>query len=225
MIVANARSSTIPEFDNTIEDLERLVAAGHRQNVDGIEALMKRFSSDGLAARCLLLRLASHGIRMNLAGAQSFFLAASRSFALRLNVWYPAPRLHDVAIDSFNKYFSIGVCHNHNFDFFTTCVHGPGYASEFKSTTVETDAFEPGQRIPFDRKWTIKLGAGQSLFVPRDTVFHTQELPAAFSMTLNLIPFSGRSASGRQYTLEDDRETVRRVIIGEEHPSSHRSPL
>lgn len=198
-----------------IEALEPLVQAGHRRNAEKINDVMGQFSRNALAVRMLLLRLAGNEVAFALSGAQSFFLYATDSFALRLNAWYPVPRLNQDAVTDFLEYFSIGFCHNHNFDFFTTCVLGEGYHSQFLETSVDTETLTTGSQVPFDREWEERLTLGSSLFVPRDTVFHTQKVPDSFSVTINLIPVGGRSRSGRQYTLDEDRHRVRRVIIAE----------
>src|SRR5690606_25176669 len=151
-------------------------------------------------------------------GAQSFALYSDDVFMLRINNWYPKARLSVEGDDEYRKYFSIGICHNHNFDFFTTCVVGPGYTSDFLETEDDVSALEEGDEVRFSRGWSVGLGLGDTMFVPRETHFHTQQLPDAFSATINLIPLAGQSQSGRQYTLCDDRRTVKRVIVGDVRP-------
>lgn len=71
---------------------------------------------------------------------------------LRVNCWYPRSRLIGEAGAEHEKYFSIGVCHNHNFDFYTTCILGPGYLSDFMSTDQVLENLEEGDSIDFQKQ-------------------------------------------------------------------------
>jgi hypothetical protein len=206
---------TLRRYREIIEELTVLSEQDHRARQDDINGLFCQLANDGLALRALALKLALHPGAPRLSGSQSFTLESNRAFILRINSWYPPSRLPEVGAREYDKYFSIDVCHNHNFDFFTCCVLGPGYESEFLETSDDLEHLQEGDVVSFDRSWTIRLGLGDSVFVPRETQFHTQRLPERFSATLNLIPLRGQSRSGRQYTLADDCRTVKRVIVGD----------
>jgi hypothetical protein len=210
-----SENETLARFDSAIAHLRALTAGDYRSRSSEICSALSRLAVDGLVLKALVLECALAGKQIKLTGAQSFSLCSNDEFVMRVNCWYPKSRLPAEGDLEHQKYFSIGVCHNHNFDFFTSCVIGPGYKSDFLLTGDDLSNLAEGDTINFSQKWRVRLGFGDAIFVPRETQFHTQELPESFSATINLIPISGQSKTGRQYTLDDDHKTVRRVIIGD----------
>jgi hypothetical protein len=199
--------------DEILKRLDLLAAGDYRSSVDSIGATMSALAEDGLLMKAFAIRTARGVIPVRLTGAQSFAIYSGRNCMLRLNAWYPRTMCSSSAELEHSRYFSIGVCHNHNFDFFTTCVLGPGYESRFLRTHQDVQGLAEGDAIEFAETWTLQLGLGRSAFVPRDTDFHMQFYPESLSATINLIPYAGQSASGRQYTLEDGLRTVKRVVV------------
>jgi hypothetical protein len=207
-------------YREILEELRALTLSGHRENAEPICSTLKRLSEDGLAIKAFALQCARNEIALTLTGSQSFALHANDAYMLRINNWYPKPKLGQTALQEHERYFSIGVCHNHNFDFFTTCILGPGYDSRYHRTDADIDDLHEGDTIEMAESWSLRLGTGDAMFVPRETHFHTQWYPSAFSATINLIPIGGQSESGRQYTLHDDCRTVKRVIVAQTAPTN-----
>lgn len=198
-----------------LKELEALVAKGHRSSVSAIEKQLHQLSLEGLAIRLLLERLAASKLPLKLASAQSFIVHQSESYTLRLNVWLPEPtKLTSVAMPVYDKYFSIGICHNHNFDFFTVNVLGPGYDTELKTTHDPIENFGVGDVISFVSKETVTLTLGETLFVEADTLFHTQFAPPSVSITVNLIPNTPAESITNQFILDEDRMTIKSIIGG-----------
>lgn len=204
---------TVAHLDRSLQQIDDLVAGDYRQRQDDICAAMSALTEDHLLLRGFALKTARGELPVRLSSAQSFMLFSGRFCSLRLNCWYPRSVVAGSAEIEHSRYFSIDVCHNHGFDFFTTCVLGPGYTSRFLRTAQDVEHLEAGDTIDFQDAWTLRLGHGRTVFVPRGSDFHTQLYPDAFSATINLIPHAGYSTDGRQYILDDDHVTVKRVIV------------
>lgn len=195
-----------------VNEIDRFVGIGYLEEKNNILSLLQKFSENHLAVRYLLNALSLSEIPTRLSGAQSFAIYDSKFCTIRINAWIPRPNVDQNAIQDFDRYFSIGVCHNHNFDFFTTVILGNGYYSEFRDTNNIDHSMEVGQKISFSNIRVEQLKFSQSTFIPRDNTFHTQYPVDDITLTLNVIPKNGFNQSGIQYLLEDDKKTIKRII-------------
>lgn len=206
-------SSATQTFLALAARLRPLVAAGHRENRDEILALLSRLSDDGVAMRHFIDLCATDLANADMYGTQSFVVYKCNDFIMRMNLWLPEADLPRQVSDRYAEYFSVDVFHNHNYDFFTVGVYGPGYYSEYYSTSQDISDLALGDEITFDRQWNMSLARGVTAFVLQDAEFHVQYAPEALSMSLNLIPTKIFAPDHKQYVLAKDRKTVSQVIL------------
>ena len=199
-------------IDNSIKRLEKLVGDSFIDNQEEICYELTKLTHNNLALRYFLYSALKDAEKRNLVAAQSFMVHVSKLFYIRINLWYP---LQGVAMttlnDALENYFSVDLPHNHNYDFFTVGILGPGYVSDFLISSQETGCLRAGDTVSFDSEFRTKLSLGKSIFVPKDTHYHTQYAPEEFSVSLNLIPTV--ELFSRQIVLLKDRKTVDKVYL------------
>lgn len=205
-----------PSFKSVAARLEDLISGGHRQNETLILEEIGLLAEGNLALR-EYIRLASKDIKKRqLFGAQSFLLYTGPSYLMRLNLWFPHSAEYErKATERYERFLSIGICHNHNFDFFTVGLFGPGYKSTYYHSSSALQSKSEGDIVEFDREWDVAVPAGKTMFVRRFEDFHIQYCPESLSMTLNIIPHAGRDASGRQYVLQEKTWRIEHVLISD----------
>ena len=199
------------DFISIMDAVEALISAGHVEHQDEICTLSKDLTKGDIGLRYFLGKSLQDETRRTLSGAQSFFIYSCAAFTARLNLWFPKDaRISADHEDAVRQHFSYENCHNHNFDFFTVGLLGPGYRTEFFSTSQDLKDLREGDRIEAEKRWGLTLAKSDALFVPKDSHFHTQYEPESFSMTLNLMP--NQKLTSNQYVLQADRSRIQRVI-------------
>lgn len=167
-----------------------------------------------LAKDLLLLRewtsaVASKPKLPELSGAQSFVVYQSNTMFARINIWFPKGNLGS-KLDAYRRYLSIEELHNHDFNFFTTRLLGPGYVSAFYRGPSADRIFSPGEKLELHPLGKIELSNDKVLFVEKDLDYHSQEWVDELTVTLNIIPRS--RLGGVQYLVDDKKRTVNFVI-------------
>jgi hypothetical protein len=205
--------NTPDNFSALVDQLHDAVIGGYKENKLLIINLMKKFSDNNMVVHWFIQNFCHKPEIRKMRGAQSFYLIQNKSFSMRLNLWFPDNKLPENVSVRYDKYFSIGVLHNHNFDFFTVGVYGPGYQSDFFLSQEDLADKNAGDLINFDDSWSLKLGQGDSIFVARDSEFHVQYAPESLSMSLNLIPHQPRLQNHKQFIMKNDRKTIEYSVL------------
>lgn len=198
-------------FYDVMEEVSNLFRRGHCAKADEICSLAETLCEDELALRYFTKSALTSSEKRKLSAAQSFLVYSCAEFVTRINLWFPNDaRVPERSIDDLRQYFSYNLCHNHNYDFFTVCLLGSGYAADFFTASQDLTSLKAGDEVVPDIEWSMKLPKGASLFVPKDTHFHTQFEPESFSVTLNLVPVAPTET--RQYLLHQNSRRVQRII-------------
>jgi len=173
---------------NILDSIEDLVAEGYRKNSAEITELIKCLAVDDKFLDLYFRTVVGQAHLIDMIGAQCFFAHASKSYFARLNFWLPESTRRLPVGDRFDQYFSIGILHNHAFDFFTVGLLGPGYRSTFFKYNGTIANHEEGDVLPLEREEDFFLDKGSARFVPKSSVFHIQFEPTQYSLSLNIIP-------------------------------------
>lgn len=200
------------QFEAIAARLEELLQPGWWDKKQAVASLFGAFSHNYTAVRRLIAKAMAEGVSPQLEGAQSFTVYDCASFGLRLNLWFPEKS--DVASDRYRKYLSIDQMHNHDFDFFTMCLSGPGYSSQFWRDADHSFSRKQGEQLDLHKPNLIRLTKGTVLFVERDLDYHSQQWPEAFTTTLNLIPKHFSDENRVQYLIDSDTHKVLEVVQG-----------
>jgi hypothetical protein len=198
--------------------VEVLVADGYRKNAAEITELIKGLAVDDKFLDLYFRSVIGKAPLIEMIGAQCFFAFASKSYFARLNFWLAEATKPIPVGDRFGQYYSIGILHNHAFDFFTVGLLGPGYRSTFFKYDGEIGNHEEGDVLPLRREEDFFLEKGSSRFVPKSSVFHVQYEPKAYSLSLNIIPTMGDdvgAADGAQLIVDPENLTVVRKFYPE----------
>lgn len=122
---------------------------------------------------------------------QSLILARRRGFYLRVNFW---PSVSDpLAFQSqeyFDKFYVYGdrFAHDHNFDFLTIGLHGPGYQTDLWTYDAANVKGCIGEKVQLAAHGRMRLAPGTMLLFRKALDIHTQLAPEALSVSLNFIP-------------------------------------
>lgn len=206
-------SAASQAFSRILDDLRPLVAGGYVDNRAAIEALLKRASDQSCSLKYFMSICADDMINSRMQGTQSFIVHQCDEYVIRINLWFPEADIPQAVVRRYSEYFSVDVCHNHNYDFFTVGVYGPGYTSDYFKCSYDISDLALGDVVEFDASWSMSLEKGTTAFVRQDTEFHTQYAPPALSVSLNLIPTQALAPGHKQYVLGDDRRTVSQIIV------------
>lgn len=143
-------------------------------------------------------------------GAQSFRLLMTDNIIVRLNLWYP-PDNPESPLDSYRRYLSIDELHNHDFEFFTSCVFGPGYTTTLYHDPNHHPNRQKGDFVQLEKLGTKHVQCGDIVFFEAGTDYHEQHWPPSFSVTLNLISRHLAREERVQYVL-DTQHRVKTII-------------
>jgi hypothetical protein len=197
-----------------LSDLEELARGAWPSQMPAIAGLMAELRADNHLLRNFVLENARRASWPTLTGAQSFTIHASEALFVRINLWFaklPSAR------ESYRRYLSIDELHNHDFDFFTTCLYGPGYTSTFWVDVGHRDDRKVGDQVNLADERMVSLHGPQTWFVEAGRDYHAQHWPENFSITLNVIPRRRACLTTTQYTLDVDHK-VKAVISSEFDP-------
>lgn len=174
---------------NVLEEIDLLFADGYRINRNFILEKIRKLAAFDNFLPYFLEQAALAPQLVNMIGAQCYLLHSGEHYYARLNFWLPKLTSADVIRARVEQYFSIGVLHNHSFDFFTVGVLGNGYFSQFYASQDRSiEHFEVGDRVPLVPTMALQLEKGMAIFVTKSYDFHIQFEPIEFSISLNLIP-------------------------------------
>lgn len=164
------------------------------------------------ALRALIARHSMDGEEARLQGAQSFLITHNDHYGIRVNLWFPQTKLAMVN-PRYRKYLSIGELHNHDFDFFTLCLSGPGYTSRFYRDRCFSPWRGAGETLDLEALGSVCLAGEAVMLVEHSQDYHAQAWPESFTTTLNLIPNEGPELRV-QYVVDEDSLAIRDVIRG-----------
>lgn len=206
------------DFKDAVAAIAPYILDDYVANSDTICGLMCAFAENRLALRYFLFRAGVDERFRRLTSAQSFYVFGCNEFHFRMNAWYPASSLADsTRARLLDEYFSIDSCHNHSVDFFTVGLLGPGYTTEFRESLEDLSNHGIGDKVTFSRSWNDRLTEGKALFVRKSSIFHTQYKPESYSVSLNLVV--REPVRCKQFSLEDDKETIRDVYDLRDEPA------
>lgn len=157
-------------------------------------------------------------------GAQCYLLHSGENYYARLSFWLPKLDRPSEIHRRIEQYFSIGVLHNHSFDFFTVGLLGSGYRSSFYCYNGDDiDGVNVGDKIELSKVVDMKLGTGEALFVSKSSDFHVQYEPEDFSVSLNIIPKTFDKIGSRhnaQLIIDIENLTVHRKFTNDPRNNS-----
>lgn len=194
--------------DVVLEDLNELFKKPWRDRISEASDMVASLRTEANLLRWFVAKVGRRREWPKLTGAQSFTLFSSETMLARINLWFPLP---NDASDSYRRYLSIEEIHNHDFDFFTTCLFGPGYVSTFWQDPTFHDRRRVGERIDLTQREVHQLQGDEVWFVEASTDFHAQHAPPAFSVTLNVLPNWLERPTTIQYVL-DEQHRIKTVI-------------
>lgn len=185
--------------DNDHDDLDQQIA-DHMEALTASGSLLNWFLAGAMQAARL----------PDLAGAQSYFVFDAEFLAARINLWPPySERVGNS--EAFRRYLSIEELHNHDFSFYTCCLLGPGYSSDFYRDAAFDPGLAVGDKPALEDLGSIHLAPGRTLLVDAFIDYHTQHWPADFSVTLNLIPKVRKKDVNVQYILDSETFRIKTV--------------
>lgn len=118
--------------------------------------------------------------------AQSFLLGSGETFYLRANIWMPAHEL-ELPTERGNYLFSYQIPHDHNFSFLTIGYWGSGYETTIFEYDRAAVAGLAGERVDLRFLERTSLPRKKVMFYRALRDVHSQEPPAEFSISLNLV--------------------------------------
>lgn len=199
-------ASPCPEA--ALAELEQIFQSPWRHRMVEIADIIAGLRADASLLRWFVAKVADRKEWPNLTGAQSFTLFSSETMLARVNLWFPLP---PDASDSYRRYLSIEEVHNHDFDFFTACLFGPGYTSTFWQDRAFRDNRRVGELVSLTHREEHRLDGDEVWFVDASTDFHAQHAPPSFSVTLNVLPNWLERPTTIQYVL-DEEHRIKTVI-------------
>ncbi|WP_251476406.1 hypothetical protein [Stenotrophomonas lactitubi] len=122
---------------------------------------------------------------------QSFILARRSGFYLRVNLWPAADDpFADVNRGHFDRFYVYGsqYAHDHNFDFLTIGLHGPGYQTDLWTYDNASVAGSVGEQVALTPQGRQRLAPGTMLLFRKSVDVHAQWPPETLSVSLNFIP-------------------------------------
>lgn len=196
----------------TMDKLDSLIGSGDLHS--RFEEASQLFSDlcgegDQLISR-FIIDSCRTGVWPEVAGAQSFRLMMTKNIIVRLNLWYP-PDNAEKPLDSYRRYLSIDELHNHDFEFFTSCVFGPGYTTTLYRDDNHHENRIKGEKVDLSLVGTRRVAPKEIVFFEIGKDYHEQHWPEAFSVTLNVISRFLAKDHRVQYILNRDH-TIRTVI-------------
>ncbi|HEX9963756.1 MAG TPA: hypothetical protein VGB04_02090 [Allosphingosinicella sp.] len=207
-----AQSFQAPSLEPVIERLHDFFSLGWRAHKREIAGCLQELRNGHRALRALIHEHTEADREPRLRGAQSFLLEYNDAFAIRINLW-PAKSFLAEVNPRYRRYLSIDEMHNHDFDFFTISLSGPGYESRFFKDRDFNPDLTRGDKLDLEPLGMVALSGSQVLFVNRFTDYHSQQWPVSFTTTLNLIPREN-PAMRVQYVVDETNHLVRDVIRG-----------
>ena len=172
-----------------LDQIDTLFRLGYRDRQQEILENIEQFGESSDILSYFLQQVTKSRKLVNMIGAQCYLLHSGENYYARLNFWLPKMASTDVIQRRVEQYFSIGVLHNHSFDFFTVGLLGTGYYNQFyRYEADDLDQYEVGDQLLLSKTKSLKLGKGKALFVTKSFDFHTQFEPDDFSISLNFIP-------------------------------------
>jgi hypothetical protein len=122
---------------------------------------------------------------------QSFILTRRKGFYLRVNLWPPADDPYaEVNQDHFDRFYVYGTqyAHDHNFDFLTIGLHGPGYETDLWTYDHSSVVGCVGEQVVLTPQGRKCLTPGTMLLFRKSLDVHAQWPPEELSVSLNFIP-------------------------------------
>jgi hypothetical protein len=118
--------------------------------------------------------------------AQSFFLGGGKNFYLRANVWMPQDQVNLPAAMT-NHLFSYQIPHDHNFSFLTVGYWGSGYNTTIFEYDRQAVVGLAGEQVRLRFLERTSLPQGKVMYYRACRDVHTQDPPAEFSISLNVL--------------------------------------
>ena len=172
-----------------LADLGEMFSSGYRENCETILKQIHRIVDEIDLIEFFFNQVVELPKLSEMVGAQSYIVYSDEFYYVRLNFWLPKIEISGFIEDRIDKYFSIGVLHNHSFDFFTVGLLGPGYQSTFyRPVNLKIEHLEEGDHIQLEKTSVINLDVGRVIFVSKSYDFHVQYEPESLSISLNFIP-------------------------------------
>lgn len=108
----------------------------------------------------------------------------------------------EILTSSGHKAFYYGLPHDHNFNFLTVGYAGPGYVSDYYEYDYAAVVGLKGEEVDLQFKERSQLTKGHILLYRAFRDVHSQYAPESFSVSLNIMENTCRSAVMDQYTFE-----------------------
>jgi len=129
-----------------------------------------------------------------------------RSTFLRACMW---PGGDDDLLESSGpKAFYYGLPHDHNFNFLTVGYAGPGYESDYFEYDYSKVVGLENEAVALEFKERSQLSQGHILLYRAFQDVHSQYAPERFSVSLNIMENTCRSAVMDQYTFAPEHDRV-----------------
>lgn len=142
----------------------------------------------------------------NLYTPQIFLIAERRDFFVRAVVW---PELGSEMIEDAQLDLGYTDPHDHNFDFLTVGLFGPGYTTHiFEYDYASTLDQKPGDKVSMRFAESLNLAEGRCIYFRKSKDIHIQAPPASLSVSLNLIVNKPASARPKQNFFDLEQRTL-----------------
>lgn len=197
-------------IEPVLERLNDVFLKGWHDHKEEIAGCLRAMRNNHRVLRSLISRFVTDADTIKLQGAQSFLVTHNEHYGIRVNLWFPRSHLAEVN-PRYRKYLSIEELHNHDFDFFTLSLSGPGYVSRFYRDMDFSPYRSAGDRLSLQTIGPVSLAGEKVMFVEHSQDFHAQTWPASFTTTLNLIPNEVPKVRV-QYVVDEESLVIRDVI-------------
>lgn len=139
--------------------------------------------------------------------AGNLILARGSGFTIRANLWHPAAddALEDGQRRRLQPY---EVLHDHDFSFLTVGYEGPGYFTELYECDPESIEGYPGEKVDLRYLGRDSLPAGKVMYFRARRDVHSQQLPDALSISLNILIENPEDTLRHRYVFDDDHRIV-----------------
>jgi hypothetical protein len=201
------------DFESITADLNNSLAGEWKNEIPHLLTLIGKLKNRNLVLQNFLQRHLKAKKWPELSGAQSFMVYQNEFVRIRINMWPPIDNaLHPS--NTYRRYLSIGELHNHDYDFFSFCIFGPGYRTQFYQDLGYRADRQIGDAVSLEKKENFILGHDKIMFVESAVDYHEQFWPESFSATVNILPTKRKNRMVRQYVLDSESHIVKAIIEG-----------
>jgi hypothetical protein len=173
-------------FESFLESVEKSDFT-NLKDISNIANQMHKLSLNEEELIKILLNYSITGDQVkNLYAENSLICAVFKQCSVRLNFWHPTSDILDLPHIK-SELHIYGMHHDHNFDFLTVGMWGPGYMTEVYSYDRDTIDGYIGEKVNPHYHGLKQLQRGDVHFYRKSHHIHSQIAPTELSISLNVL--------------------------------------